>query len=175
MKKYTKSFVPVFLVILLGSLTFIFAQTSENGFRQPPTGGKGDFLPPPPPDFNRGGLSPRVLDKLALTDAQKEQIHVIESNSRDASKEYFDKMRTADEQLRTLTDGGSFSDDAARQILSAKAQAMTEMELIRLRADAAIMQILSVEQKAQLAELKKQRPEFPPQRDGFRPGERPQN
>ena len=71
-----------------------------------------------------------------------------------------------------MVEGGSFNEENARQILTAKASAMTELEILRLRADAAIFGILTAEQKAQLAQLKEERPPFPPGDSGFRPNER---
>lgn len=165
MKSYIKVFAPFMLAVLIGSLTFAFAQTKDGGRsfdgKRPPRG----------EGFGRGGLPPHVFEKLDLTDAQKQQIETLQTSSRDSGKEYFEKVRTADEQLRTMIESGSFNEESARQIIIAKASAQTELELIRLRTDAAIFGILTVEQKAQLAQLKEDRPPFPPG-DGFRPTRR---
>lgn len=170
MKSYLKVFAPFMLAIMIGSLTFAFAQTRDGGRgfdgKRPPRGGEG-FGPPP-----QGGLLPHVFDKLNLSSAQKEQIEAFRTNSRDAGKEYFEKVRTADEQLRTMVEAGNFNEESARQIISAKTSAQTELELIRLRTDAAIFGILTAEQKAQLAQLKEERPPFPPGDGGFRPEKR---
>lgn len=166
MKSYLKVFAPFMMAILVGSLTFAFAQTKDGGRsfdgKRPPRG--EGFRPPP-----QGGLPPHVFEKLNLTSAQKEQIEAYRTNSRDAGKEFFEKVRTADEQLRTMVEAGNFNEESARQIISAKTSAQTELELIRLRTDAAIFGILTAEQKAQLAQLKEERPPFPPGKDGFRP------
>lgn len=171
MKSYLKVFAPFMLAILVGSLTLAFAQTKDGGRgfdgKRPPRG--EGFRPPPPMP---GGLPPHVFEKLNLTDAQKQQIEAFRTNSRDAGKEYFEKVGTADEQLRTMVDSGSFNEENARQIISAKTAAQTELELIRLRTDAAIFGILTVEQKAQLAQMKEDRPPFPPGDGGFRPEKR---
>ena len=174
MKNYGKVFAPFLLAILLGSLTFIFAQSKDNGGfdgKRPPRGegfgpphGGGGFGPP----HGGGGLPPFILDKLNLTAEQKDQIEAFQANSLDAGKEFFEKVRTSDEQLRTMVEAGSFNEENARQILNSKAAAMTELELLRLRTDAAIFDILTTEQKAQLAQFKNQRPPMPPP-DGFRP------
>lgn len=169
MKKHVKIFVPFTLAILIGSLTFAFAQTSQ------PTGGKfkqdGRGERPMPPHEGKGGLPPRALEQLNLTDAQKEQIAQIQTASRDASKDNFEKVRLFDEQLRTMVEGGTFDEAQARTILSDKAQLTIEHDLARLRSDAAIFKVLTAEQKTQ---LKQQRPE-PSQRGGFRPSAPPQN
>lgn len=166
MKNYIKIFVPFTLAILLGSLTFAFAQTSQ------PTAGKAGF------DGGRGGrgmgLHPRMLEQLNLTDAQKEQIETIQTAAREASKANFDKNRADDEQLRTMVESGAFDEMQTRAILNHKAQAMVENDITRLRSEAAIFKILTAEQKAQLEQLKQQRPE-PPQGRGFRPEPPAQN
>lgn len=171
MKSYIKVFAPFMLAILVGALTFAFAQTKDGGRgfdgKRPP---RGEGFGPPPP--MQGGLPPHVFEKLNLTDAQKEQIETLHTSSRDAGKEFFEKVRTADEQLRTMVEAGNFNEESARQIISAKTSAMTELELIRLRTDAAIFGILTAEQKAQLVQMKEERPPFPPGKDGFRPEKR---
>jgi len=166
MKQYIKIFLPVSLVILLGSLTFIFAQTTKRADGQFPGGDKRSFRPLPP-GMMGGGLPPQVLEKLNLSDQQKEQIKTLEENSRTASKTYFDKLKSLDDQLRTVTDGETFDEEQSRAILANKAQVMAELELIRLKTGIAVKNILTAEQKTQLEQLKQQRPEMP--RGGFRP------
>lgn len=174
MKNYIKIFVPFTLAVLLGSLTFAFAQTTQKNVGKVKTEGRGE-RPMSPDGGGRGmGLHPRVLEQLNLTDAQKEQITQIQTAARESSKENFDKTRAADEQLRTMVESGTFDEAQARTILNAKAQAMVENDINRLRSDAAIFKILTTEQKAQLEQLKQQRPE-PPQGRGFRPEPPAQN
>ncbi|MGI8788932.1 MAG: Spy/CpxP family protein refolding chaperone [Pyrinomonadaceae bacterium] len=168
MKNHIKIFMPFVIAVVIGSLTFTFSQTMRGNFAPPRMDGKGDFLPPP------RGLNPRLLDQLNLTDAQKEQIGKLHDKAKADSQTYFDKLKFADEQLKTMMDGGSFDETQARQIVSQKASAMIELEIIRLRTDAAILNLLTAEQKTQLETLKNQRPQFSP-RGNFRPEERPQN
>lgn len=172
MKKNLSVFIPVAIAILLGSLTYIFAQRADvNGPPPPPAGFKGDFPPPPPPGDGRHGPGRNAYEKLNLNDTQKEQIKAMEDASHEASREFFGKLRAADEQLRLMIENGNFSADQARPILKDKAQNMTELELIRLGTEAAIQRVLTAEQKTQLAQIREKRPPFPPG-GGFRPGER---
>ena len=120
------------------------------------------------------GLNPRLLEQLNLTDAQKKQIRTLEDNARAASQTYFEKLMVAQEQLKDITEAESFDEAQARQLLKTKAEIQTELEIIRLRTDSAIFNILTAEQIAQLKLLKQQRPEFP-HKDGFRPNMPPQN
>lgn len=175
MKNYLKIFVPFTLAIILGSLTFAIAQTKQPTDGKIKTDGRGERPMSPPRGGGRGfGLHPRMLEQLNLTDAQKEQIEAIHTASRGASKENFDKIRTADEQLRTIIESGAFDEAQARTILTTKSEAMIETEIQRLRTDAAIIKILTAEQKTQLEQLKNERPE-PPRGGGFRPAGFPQN
>jgi Spy/CpxP family protein refolding chaperone len=173
MRKHLNIFIPVALAILLGSLTFIFAQTAEDNASRQAQGKNGEFAPPPPPPpgDRRGGFGPYIFDQLNLTDTQKEQIRAMEFASREASKEYLAKVRAADDQLRMMIEGGNYTETQARPILRDKAQSMTELELIRLGTEAAIQKLLTAEQKTQLAQFREKRPPFPPG-GGPRPGER---
>ena len=165
MENYTKVFIPLIIAVILSSMTYVFSQTNDTkDFEKRPPRGEG-FRPPPPHGKHGAGLPPHVLDELNLTDAQKQQIETLRSTSRDIGKEYFEKVRQADEQLKTLVESGSFNEVQARQILTEKASAMTELELIRLQTDAAIFNVFTSEQKAQIETLKSQRPPRPERRE----------
>ena len=150
MKSYFKTFALFLLAVLIGSLTFAYGQT-KNDF--PMRGGK-DFGAP-------HGLHPRLLEQLELTDAQKEQIGKLHEKSRADSQTHFDKIKVVQEQLKDAVGEGNFDEALVRQIIARRNQAMTELEIIRLRTDAAIYKILTAEQIARLGVLEKQRPEFP--------------
>lgn len=85
-------FLPMLLAIVIGcSMTFIFGQTDNQTKGQlPGKEGKG-FRHEGGPGGERGdGIPPFVLDKLNLTDAQKQQIQTLQEASRTGSKENFD-------------------------------------------------------------------------------------
>lgn len=175
MKRYIKIFAPIGLAILIGSLTFVFGQTKTTKKSQFIQDEKQEFgnVPPPPFGFGPGGLNPRDLDRLSLTDEQKTQIHALEENARANSKVYFEKMQVIEEKIKDTTEGESFDETAARQLLKTRADIEIELEIIRLKTDSAIYNLLTAEQIAKLGLLKEQRPEFPP-RTGFRPPVPPQ-
>ncbi len=170
MKNNVKIFIPIVLAILIGSLTFAFAQT--NGTKAGKSRPGNDTGAPPPrgggEGFHPGGLPPHLLAQLNLTDAQKTQISTLEGSARTTSQTYFEALRAADEQLRTIAEGGTFNETQVRQILNQKAQAQIELEFIRLKTDQAIFSLLTAEQRTLLAQLRQQHPEFPPH--GGRPG-----
>ena len=174
MKSYIKIFAPVVLVVLFGSLTFIFGQTKTNPKREFTPGEKPDFgkMPPPPPPFGfaPNGLNPRVLDRLNLTDAQQQQIRALEENARSASQVYFEKLQVVREKIKDTTEGETFDEAAARAFLKTKGEIQVELEIIRLKTDTAIINLLTAEQIARMDLLKQEeRPGFPPPDGGFRP------
>jgi Spy/CpxP family protein refolding chaperone len=171
MKSNTKIFMPFVIAILLGSLTFVFGQSGKNDFSNSKAAAPREGRMPPPPD----GFNPRILDRLNLTDAQRTEIGKLHDKSRTDSQVYFEKMQVAQEKLKDIIESGTFDEAQARQIIASKTSAMTELEVIRLRTDMAIRNLLTAEQIAQMDLLKSQRPDFPPP-PGFRPdGEHPQN
>jgi Spy/CpxP family protein refolding chaperone len=156
MKNNTKIFLPMLLlaIVIGGSMTYILGQTDnqtkgrfpgrdEKGFRR---GGDG-------PHGRGAGIPPFVLDKLNLTEAQKQQIQTLQDAHRSASKENFDKIKAFDDRLKTLIDGGNFNEEQARQILGGKAAIMTELEIARIKTDISVRNVLTTEQKAQLETL----------------------
>lgn len=163
MKSYLKIFMPFAAAILLGSLTFAFAQTKTET-KPFGKGGRGGFGKMPPPN----GLNPRIFEQLDLTAVQKTQIQSLMENSRNSSQAYFEKLRAFDEQLKGLAESEAFDEAQARQILRSKSDVQIELDLIRLKTDAAVYDLLTAEQIAKINLLKSQRPEFPP-RGGFRP------
>lgn len=170
MRNNVKLFVPVVLAILIGSLIITFAQTRTNAGK---SGSISNAAPPPRGDgfHPGGGIPPQILNQLNLTDAQKTQISALQDAARTASQTYFETIRTADDQLRTLATSGTFNEAQARQILATKTQAEIELEIIRLRTDAAIYNLLTAEQKALFVQLQQQMPlhggrsDMPPQQE----------
>lgn len=166
MKKNLKIFAPLALVLMLGVLTIAFAQTEKAG-KFP---GEGHHGRPAGGLPIGGGLHPGMLAELNLTDQQQEQIKTIHEKARTDSEAYFEKMKSFQERLKAATENGGFNEEQVRQILTEKAEVMTEIEVIRLRADSAIFSLLTTEQKAKLEQLKQRAPEFGHGRGGdFRP------
>lgn len=175
MRKFNISVIALAFMFTIGSLIVGFAQQGRSGGRQFQPGAQvnGDVPPPPPPmppppGGAPGGLHPRLLEQLNLSDAQKEQVRSLHESARTSAQQYFEQVRAADEQLRTITEAATFNEAQARQLLAAKSQAMTELEIIRLRTDSAVYNLLTAEQKASLEQLKQ---EFRPRSRGGRPEE----
>lgn len=151
MKSLRKITVVLVLAVLAGSLTVMLAQSKNNSVKSGLERGAG--VPPP-----RGAFHPRLLEQLNLTDGQKTQFRELHENARAASEQHFTALNNARTQLKAVVEGASFNEEQARQILAAKNQAETELEIIRLRTDSAVYNLLTAEQKAKLVELEQQRP-----------------
>lgn len=144
------------LAAVVGSLVIGFAQQGKNDSRGPrPDGemGRGG-----PPHGGPGGLHPRMLERLNLSEAQAAEIRALHEQARTASGQYFEQMKSIHEQLKALTQAAAFNEEQARALLAEKAKVQTELELIRLRTDSAIYNKLTAEQKTGLAQLAEEHP-----------------
>lgn len=132
-----------------------FAQQNQDRNRPP-----RDFDGAPPRnDFHRGGLHPRLLERLNLTDQQKQQIASLHENQRAAAETRFEQFKAADEAVRDLIAAAEFNEAAARAALDRRAGIQIELELLRLKTDFQILALLTADQKTQLETLRQHRPE----------------
>jgi Spy/CpxP family protein refolding chaperone len=172
MKQYLKIFAPMVLAIIAGLLAFQFVQWSSGNPDSAQTGDrKRPGVPPPPrrrppPPPPRGEQDFRMLEQLDLSDEQEQQIQSLQEEAQSNSQQYFEKIRTLQEQLETATKDENFNEEAVRQILNDREQTAVEIEFIRLKTAAAIKNLLTPEQKEQYEQLK-------PEREGFGRRRRP--
>lgn len=105
----------------------------------------------------RGGLlGGRFAEKLNLTDAQKEQIKQITTRYRESAKAQREQLRGQRGGFDAFG-GGTFDEAQVRAAAQARANARVEREVTRARMMAEIYNVLTAEQKAQLAALRQQR------------------
>jgi Spy/CpxP family protein refolding chaperone len=101
----------------------------------------------------RGGFGGRFAEKLNLTDAQKAQMEQIAARYRES----FKAQRGQGEGRRgggegfDAFNGGTFNEAAVRAAAQARANARVEMEVSRARMMSEMYNVLTAEQKAQLA------------------------
>lgn len=124
----------------------------EFGHRGPGgPGGPGEFGP---------------LAGLNLTDAQKEQIKKIHESFDESTKPLRDQMRALHENNTADPLSGNFDEAAFRSAAEARAKIQIEMEVQHAKMMSQVMNILSAEQKTQLAErhqhMRQMRPPPPP-------------
>jgi len=107
-----------------------------------------------------GGFGGRFAEKLNLTDAQKEQMSQINARFRESTKALREQSRENRDGGRGGFDAfkeGTFNEAAVRAAAQARANAQVEMEVARARMMYEMYNVLTPEQKAQLAADKQQR------------------
>jgi Spy/CpxP family protein refolding chaperone len=109
-------------------------------------GERGDFF---------GG---RFAEKLNLTDAQKEQMKQIAARYRESTKSLREQMRQArGGEGAGFINGGTFNESAVRSAAQARANAQVELEVSRARMMSEMYNVLTADQKSQLATERQQR------------------
>jgi len=114
-----------------------------------------------------GNLVEHLSRALDLTDAQKAQVKQIEDALRESTKSLHEQMAKSGGPLDGFKDG--FDEAAVRSAAQARAAVHVELEVAHARAMSQIYSLLTAEQKAKLAELRKQfgqRRPGPPPADG---------
>ncbi|MGH9800482.1 MAG: Spy/CpxP family protein refolding chaperone, partial [Blastocatellia bacterium] len=96
-----------------------------------------------------------IFERLNLTDVQKQKIESLREKQHEDSKQYHQQLQGNGEQMRAIVESSNFDEAAARTLLAKEAQIETELKLIRIRTDNAIHNLLTVEQKAKLDELRR--------------------
>jgi len=101
-----------------------------------------------------GMMGPHYLRGLNLTEAQRDKVFEIKHAQEPAMRDKAKAMHNSREELRTLGASPDYSDAKAQALADASAKAMAEMTLMRLRTDRQIYDVLTPEQRTQLAEMK---------------------
>jgi Spy/CpxP family protein refolding chaperone len=124
--------------------------------------GHGPQGPGPRRDFGFHGLN--------LTDAQKEQIRQIHESFADQTKALREQMRTLHENQRdSMT--GTFDEAAVRAAAEARAKLHVEQEVLHAKIMSQVANVLTAEQRAQMAERHKHRRHLAPPAPPAPPGE----
>jgi len=103
-----------------------------------------------------GGGGDRLFGQLNLTDAQREQMKQIAARYRDSSKAQRKQGRERGGGFDALS-GGTFNEAAVRAAAQALANQRVEMEVARAHMMFEMYNVLTAEQKAQLAAERQQR------------------
>lgn len=101
-----------------------------------------------------GDGMPRYLNRLDLTEAQRDRIFDIMHAQAPIMRNTAKAMQKAQSDLRDLTAAPDFSEAKARELANAAAAAMGEMALNRAKTERQVFDVLTPEQRKQLAELK---------------------
>src|SRR5688572_8720168 len=144
--------------LLLTTAAGVFSQNPPPRPDGPPGPPRGPFGHGPHGPRGPGGFGP--LAGLNLTDAQKEQIKQIHDGFAEQTKALRDQMRTLHESQNDPT--SNFNEAAVRSAAEARAKIQVEMEVAHAKMMSQVANVLTAEQRAQMAERHKHRRMGPP-------------
>lgn len=101
-----------------------------------------------------GNMMPAHLRALNLTEAQQDKVFEIMHGQAPVMRDKAKALRKAETDLRALTSAPDYSEAKARGLADEAAKAMAEMTLARAKADRQVFEVLTPEQRKQLAETK---------------------
>ena len=101
-----------------------------------------------------GGRMPRYLHSLNLSEAQRDRVFEIFHGQAPAMREKVKAARNAEESLRKLVLSTEYTEPKARALSDGAARAMADLSLARAKAERQIYEVLTAEQRSQLAGLK---------------------
>jgi Spy/CpxP family protein refolding chaperone len=104
----------------------------------------------------KGGFGGGHFARLNLTDAQKLQMEQIAARYRESFKAQRQQGRGGERGGFDAFNGGTFNEAAVRAAAQARANARVEMEVARARMMSEMYNVLTAEQKAQLAQERQQ-------------------
>lgn len=101
-----------------------------------------------------GNMMPPHLRGLNLTEAQQDKVFEIMHAQAPVMRDKAKALRKAESDLRALTSAADYSEAKARALADSAAKALSELTLARARADRQVFEVLTPEQRKQLAEMK---------------------
>ena len=104
----------------------------------------------------KGGFGGGHFARLNLTDAQKQQMEQIAARYHESFKAQRQQGRGGERAGFDAFNGGTFNEAAVRAAAQARANARVEMEVARARMMSEMYNVLTAEQKAQLAQERQQ-------------------
>lgn len=145
-----KHFLAAAAIALALPLTASAFQGPHGGHR-----GCGDFAAHGGPGMGMGGgMMPPHLRGLDLTEAQRDKVFEIMHAQAPVMREKGKAVFKAQADLRGLAASPDYSEAKARSLADAAAKAMSEMTLARAQAERQVFEVLTPEQRKQLAEMK---------------------
>ena len=94
------------------------------------------------------------LRGLNLSEAQRDKVFEIMHAQAPVMREKAKAVRQAEDNLRALTSAADYNEAKARALADASAKAMSEMSLARAKAERQVFEVLTPEQRKQLADMK---------------------
>ena len=142
------------LALLLGAAATPMASAQDTNGAPSPFMGRAMRGGPPP-----GGPGPAgvPLNRLGLSDAQRDQVRSIMEGHRDDQRSLGDRQRQARESLQKAVEAGTFDEGAVREQAMALGEIETDLAVQRARVFSEIYQILTPDQQSMLKELEARR------------------
>lgn len=100
-----------------------------------------------------GGEFHHMLRQLDLTADQHSQVKAIFEKEKPALQPLMQQMQQNHQAMKALETSGPFDEGKTRALATQNAQTMIELEVAHARIKSEIMQILTADQKAKLAQL----------------------
>jgi protein CpxP len=104
-----------------------------------------------------GGDFHHMLKQLDLTSAQHDQVKAIFEKEKPAMKPLMEQMRQNHDAMKALEASGPFDEAKTRALATQDSQTMIELQVEHARIKSEIMQILTADQKAKLAQIEANR------------------
>ena len=98
-----------------------------------------------------------MLKQLDLTSAQQDQVKAIWAKEKPTLQPLMQQMRQNHSAMSALEASGSFDEAKTRALATQNSQTMIELQVEHARIKSEIMQILTADQKAKLAQLEANR------------------
>ncbi len=104
-----------------------------------------------------GGGFHHMLKQLDLTSAQHDQVKAIWAKEKPALQPLMQQMRQNQSAMSALEASGSFDEAKTRALATQNSQTMVQLQVEHARIKSEIMQILTADQKAKLAQMEANR------------------
>lgn len=120
-----------------------------------------------------GGKMPPFLRTVSLSEAQRDKVFQIMHGQAPVMRDKAKAARNAEAALRQLAISQDYSESKAQMLADGAARAMAEMSLARTKSERLVYEVLTPEQRKQVAERKAfDEPPMAGRGDGPRCGER---
>ncbi len=142
------------LALLIGATATPMASAQNTNGTPPPFRGRGMQGGPPPGGPGPAGIP---LNRLGLSDAQRDQVRSIMDGHRTDQQSLGTRLRQAREALQKAVEAGTFDEGAVRQQSMALGEIETDLAVQRARVFSEIYQVLTPDQQSVLKEQEARR------------------
>lgn len=101
-----------------------------------------------------GRMGPRYLRALNLTEAQRDKVFEIQHAQAPVMRDMAKAHQKAEDELRKLAAAPDFSEAKAKSLSDALGDSVADMAMARAKTERQILDVLTPEQRQQLAEMK---------------------